>query len=126
MANIQSNKMGDSKITFWQEITQGLGKGLVWLGYISIGVIAKLAFDSRANQLTRRQIIVKSVLSMFAGYVAAVVCENTGKGHWIKVVAPVATLLGESIVLYIMTNWKKWVAKFLPGFIEEKKKEIEK
>lgn len=109
--------MGDPQnSTWWQEILQGLAKGLIWFFYISIGVIAKLAFDSRTTQLTKKQIIVKSVLSIFCGYVAAVVCENMNYKEWGKVIIPVATLLGEGIVMYIMNNWKEFVNKLIPPF----------
>lgn len=111
--------MGDNhQPTTWQEIVQGLTKGLVWLGYISIGVMAKLAFDSRKAQLTKKQIVVKSILSIFTGYLAAVLCEQYGYIQWAKVIVPVSTLLGEGIVMYIMTNWKKWANKIIPPIFQ--------
>ena len=73
--------MGDPQTTFWQEVGQFFGKAAVWVGYaiyISIGVLAKLALDSRSNKLTKKQIVIKSVLSIFAGYLAAVICEYYG------------------------------------------------
>jgi len=113
--------MGDPQnSTWWQEIIQGLAKGLVWLMYITIGVMAKLAFDSRNNQLTRKQIIVKSVLSIFCGYLAAVLCENLHYGNWAKVVVPVSTLMGEALVMYFMSNWKQFISRFIPGFFQSK------
>jgi hypothetical protein len=90
--------------------------------------MAKLAFDSRKAQLTKKQIIVKSVLSIFTGYLAAVICEQYGYTQWAKVIVPVATLLGEGIVMYSMTNWKKWLNKLLPPifqFNKEVKKDDE-
>jgi hypothetical protein len=114
--------MGDPQNhTWWEEIIQAFGKGIVWFFYITIGVLAKLAFDSRNNKLTRKQIIVKSVLSIFCGYLSAVLCENFNYTQWAKIVVPVSTLLGEGIVLYIMTNWKKFVNKFLPPFLQSGK-----
>lgn len=108
-------------ITWWQEVIQGLGKGLIWFFYITLGVLAKLAFDSRSNVLTRKQIIVKSVLSIFCGYIAAVLCENLNYGNWAKVVVPVSTLMGEAIVMYVMSNWKFFLNKFLPGSMQSTK-----
>jgi hypothetical protein len=111
--------MGDEKITIWQELTQGLGKATLWIGYISLGVMAKLAFDSRNNTLTKKQIIVKSVLSIFCGYLAAVICENMGYTNWAKVIVPVSTLLGEALVLYVMNNWRSFVNKLLPAWFQQ-------
>ena len=113
--------MGDPKITVWQEFQQGLLKALIWLGYISIGVMAKLAFDSRTQTLTRRQVIVKTVLSIFVGYLSAYICEQTGHLKFIGVIVPVCTLLGEAIVLYAMHNWRQIANKVLPAWFQEKK-----
>jgi len=115
--------MGDEKVTLWQEIQQGALKALIWGGYISIGVFAKLAFDSRNNVLSRRQVIVKTILSIFIGYLSAYICEKTGQLKWIGVIVPVCTLLGEGIVLHIMNNYKQWFAKWLPTWINQLKKD---
>lgn len=120
MAFNNDNKMGDTKTTLWQEITQGLPKLMIWLGYIGIGIIGKLAFESRANRLTKRQIIVKTSLSIFAGVLAAIVCENLGYEKWGKIIVPVVTLIGEGLVVYIMTNWRKIAAKLFTGWFDKK------
>lgn len=113
--------MGDPKITLWEELGQGLQKIIIWMAYISIGVVTKIAVDSRANSLTWRQIFVKSVLSIFAGVMAAVFCENTGYVKWAKLIVPVSTLLGEAIVLYLMHNWKQIANKVLPAYFQNSK-----
>ncbi len=113
--------MGEPKQTIIQELVQGIEKAFVWLIYITVGVVAKLAFDSRSNQLTRRQIIVKSVLSIFAGYMSAVACEYFGYEKLGKLIVPVATLLGESIIVYLMTNWRKIADNILPAWFKTKK-----
>jgi hypothetical protein len=112
--------MGDVKTTVWQEVTQGLGKFLTWGIYILFGVMAKLAFDSRNQILTRKQVVIKTVLSMFSGFMSAVICEHTGRENWIKIVAPVSTLLGESLVVYVMSNWNDWAYRFLPTWFKKK------
>ena len=107
--------------TFWQEIMQGAGKFITWFAYISIGVLAKLAFDSRNAKLTKKNIIVKTVLSIFCGFIAAQVCENFGYDSYIGIISPVATLLGESIIVYVMTNWKAVTFKFFPNLNPDNK-----
>lgn len=111
--------MGDPQTTFWHEISQFFGKAALWVGYITLGVMAKLAFDSRTNRLSRRQIIIKAVLSIFAGYLAAVCCEAFGYSSLGKIIVPVSTLCGEGIVVYIMTNWDKWMDHVLPKWMKK-------
>jgi hypothetical protein len=110
--------MADPQQSVWQEIMQGLSKGLIWIAYISIGVLAKLAFDSRNQVLTKKEIVVKSILSIFCGYLAAVICEHTNHSNFAKIIVPVSTLLGEGLILYFMTNWKTFANKFLPGWFQ--------
>lgn len=113
--------MGDPKTTVWQEFWQGALKLGTWFVYISIAVIAKLAADSRVAKLTKRDIVIKTVLSVFAGVIAAIICENTGYQKWGKVIVPVATLLGEGMVVYIMTNWRRLLSKIMPRWIDDDK-----
>ena len=108
--------------TIWQEILQGAEKFITWFGYISIGVFAKLAFDSRNAKLSRKSIVIKTVLSIFVGYVSIQSCVFFGYEAYIGLVGPVSTLLGESIIVYIMTNWKAITFKFFPGFNNKPKK----
>lgn len=103
------------------EWAQGLAKAALWLTYISIGVIAKLAFDSRNDQLTRKAIAIKSILSIFVGYISCVTCENLGYSNWIKFVCPVTTLLGESLLIWAMTNWYDVLSRYFPKIFPKKK-----
>ena len=113
--------MGDPKTTIWQEFWIGVAKFGTWIVYISIAVFAKLAADSRVAKLTKRDIVIKTVLSVFAGVIAAIICESL-KTKWWKVIVPVATLLGEGIVVYIMTNWRRLLSKIIPGWLDDEKK----
>lgn len=112
--------MGDSTSSHkaWDEISQWVAKFLVWSFYIMIGIVAKLAFDSRTHPLTKRQIIIKTVLSVFVGFLASVLCENYGAEKWGKVIVPVATLVGEGLLVYMMSNYRKLAAKFLPEWVQ--------
>lgn len=108
------------KTKLWEELTQGAGKVLMWVSLISLSVIAKLAADSRVARLRRRDIIIKTVLSVFVGVVAAIACEAFNLVQWGKVIVPVATLLGESIIIYTMANWAI-VLNWLPEWMRKKK-----
>lgn len=83
--------------------------------------MAKLAFDSRTSELSRKQMVIKSALSIFAGFLAAVLCEVLGYQNWQKVIVPVATLLGESLIAYLMSNWQAIVSKILPAWFQKGK-----
>lgn len=107
--------MGDSRTSiWWEELGNFFGKAGMVFTYIAIGLVAKLAADSIGGKLTRRQIIIKAALSIFAGYIASIICENTNNQKWQGVIIPVATLLGEAMVVWTMANWRPILAKVLP------------
>lgn len=105
--------MGDQQTKF--EFGQFVGKALMWLAYAAIGVIGKLAFDSNSGKLTKRKIFFKSVISIVIGIISGLCCEAMNEPKWEKFVIPVATLLGESITLYFMTDFKDILERFLPA-----------
>ncbi len=112
--------MGDPK-TEGKDLVEGLAKAMMWLAYMAIGVIGKLAFDSRNSILTSRAIIVKSVLSVTVGAMSGLACEALGHESWEKLVIPVSTLLGESLLVYLMTKWKVALEKYIPWLKDKKK-----
>lgn len=105
--------MGDTQ-TKW-EFGQFIGKALMWLAYATIGVIGKIAFDSNTSKLTKRKILIKSILSIVVGIISGLCCEALNEPRWEKFIIPVATLLGESIILYLMTDFKDILERFLPA-----------
>lgn len=110
--------MGDTHTQFWQEIWQGVSKALVWLWYITIGVVVKIALDTRTEKLTLKKIFIKVVFSVFVGWLATIICIKFGYIKVAGIVVPVATLMGESLVLYFMANWKSIFNKLLPGWFK--------
>lgn len=106
--------MGDPKTNEGQEVVQWLAKAAMWLAYMAIGVIGKIAFDSRNSILTSRAIIVKSILSVTVGAMSGLACEMMHHESWEKLIIPVSTLLGESILVYFMTKWKFVLEKYIP------------
>lgn len=120
MANNNVSKMGDPKQTVWQEIVNFIPKLLIWAAYITLAVVAKIAFDSRFVKLSAKQIAIKIILSVFVGVLAAILCETLHWNTWGKVIVPVSTLIGEGIVGYIISNWEKVANLFLSIFIKSK------
>lgn len=105
--------MGDPK-TQGTDIVQALAKAAMWISYMAVGVIGKLAFDSRNSILTARAIILKTVLSVVIGIISGLACEALGHEAWEKLIIPVSTLLGESLLVYVMTKWKTALERFVP------------
>lgn len=116
--------MGDPKQTVGQELGQLFSKLFIWTVYIGLAVITKLAVDSRAGKLTRKEIVIKVILSIFSGVMAKVACDSMGYEKWSILVVPVATLLGESVVVYFMTNVsvKAFFEKYVPWLFPKPKK----
>lgn len=77
-----------------------------WMLWISIGVAAKLAFESKRKVLTKKEKIVKVIISAFVGYMVALYWDYKGWDETIKISVPIGTLVGESIVEYFMENSK--------------------
>lgn len=117
--------MGDPHTTtYQQEMIQAIGKWLMYAAYMLLGIMAKLAVDSKAQKLTRRAIIIKVCLSIFAGAVATSFCEKFGYQKAIGIVVPTSTLLGETIIVYVMTNWKQILMKVMPSWFTKQKPKV--
>ena len=110
--------MGDPHSTFWQEIEIAFSKALGFLIWIAMGVAAKLALESRTKKLSWKEIISIVVISVFSGYLTAVILEKYGYDDWNKIIVPVSTLLGQSLMNYIMTNWERWAERLMPPFLK--------
>jgi|SRR5690349_14640062 len=102
----------------WFEIKQFLMKMGVYACYIGIAVMAKIAADSRTVKLTKRAIIIKVVLSVFIGVLAATICETTAYKEYSKIIVPVATLLGESLVVWLMTNGRSIIIRIFESIFK--------
>jgi hypothetical protein len=102
------------------EVTNFLAKVAMWIGLMGIGIIGKIAFDSRNSMLSSREIILKSILSVVMGTMSGLACEALGHESWEKLVIPICTLLGESLLVYVMIKWKVVIEKFLPWLKDKK------
>lgn len=105
------NAMGEQPNTrydFWETV----GKVLMAAGYITLGVIAKLAIDSRQVKLTRWQIIFKIAIMLPIGFCSFMACYATNRVLWAGVVTPISTMLGEPVALWILNNVNGWLDWF--------------
>jgi len=88
---------------------------------ICVGVIGKISYELvMKRKLTLIQWVAVVGISVFVGYISLVWCNSSGmqkQSYWI---APVATLLGERIMIYVMTNYRSFVQRFIDAFLTKK------
>lgn len=100
------------------EFIEFLSRFGAWALWISIGVTAKLAFESRRKALTAKEKVIKVIISAFAGYMVALYWDYKGWDDTIKIAVPIGTLVGESIVEYFMENSKSIIKGILKKNID--------
>lgn len=114
--------MRDSLAQFFNEVIQFITKNSALLVALSIGMVAKIAIESRSRKLTKRDVFIKIVISFFVGYSVGKYLQDHGMESKITWVVPLATLAGESIVLWVMVNSNKifsFIAKKWFGMKDE-------
>lgn len=114
--------MGDPQTTGWQEFlnqsAEFLMKALGWVISISLGVVAKIAFEANRRVLKKKEILAIVAISFFVGYLVATWCEYKKWDEAAKFLVPLGTLLGQSLVNHLMTNWKAIIEKLFNVFIK--------
>lgn len=99
-----------------------LGKWVVWVISIAVGLIAKLSYElSQKRKLGVWQVFGITGISIFFGYLASILCVNNGWVTQGQIIVPVATLLGEKLAAYSVTNFNKIIDTVL-GFWDFLKK----
>lgn len=91
---------------------QFIMKNSALLVALSIGMVAKIAIDSRARKLTKRDVVIKIILSAFVGYTVGTYLQDHNMASKVVWVVPLATLAGESFILWFMVNFNKIMTFF--------------
>lgn len=105
---------------FWQFMSK-VGLGAL---YIIPAVVAKIAAESIDAKLGWKKIIIKVVLSCCVGAFAYVACMKSKLPMWTgAVIVPVATMIGESFVRYLLTNSTKIFDTIIGRWLNGKKKD---
>jgi len=114
--------MGDPHTTAWQEFLNNSAeffmKFLGWIISISLAVAAKIAFEINRRVLSKREIWAIVIISYFVGYLAATYFVYKGWNEAGAFVVPLITLLGQSLVNYLMTNWKSIIERLINVFLK--------
>jgi hypothetical protein len=95
-----------------------------WIMGIIIGVSVKLAFESKRRKLTMKEKVIKTIISIFAGYIAGVYWDYKGWEESMKLAVPIATIIGESVVEFIMENSKTIMKAFVKKNFDVDKEDL--
>lgn len=109
-------------LTVWEEIGQFFAKNLSLLVALSAGTAAKIAIDSRMKRLSKKEIFIKVVLSFFCGYTGSIYMTTHGWTEQAKWAVPLITLLGESIVMWIMGHSRRIIETIIVSYFPAKNK----
>lgn len=104
------------------EIWEFIIKNSALLVGLSIGMSAKIAIDSRARKLTKKEIFIKILIGFFSGYVTSAYLISHGMEDKVSWACPLATMSGESFLLFLTQNsWKiyRFIAKKWGGMKDE-------
>ncbi len=99
---------------FWEDVGLILHKyGQFFIG-TGLGLLAKLSYDIYMNRtLSILQWLSIVGLSIFSGYLMSVFCVSKNMEKEAQYLVPIATLMGEKIVVYLFQNHKKIITSFL-------------
>lgn len=81
----------------------------IFILQISLGVGAKIAFESKKRSITIKYVLSSFIIACFVGYVTDRFCTKQGWENVRGIAVPVMALISESFVKYLYENG--------PGFI---------
>lgn len=103
--------MGDPKSQEWW---QGLGKGLLYTVFVSIGVIVSIAMEAEQVIMSRKKVIIRVLFSVCAGAMASLSCMGLKLNEgYSAVIVPCATIVGQEFFKWLMKNWRKLLSPFI-------------
>jgi hypothetical protein len=92
-----------------------------WVMGIIIGVLGKISYEIYMKRaLSVLQWVAVIGLSIFCGYQTAIYCQMHGHETESTWAVPMATLLGEKIFIYVMSNYQKIFTGILSFFMPKK------
>lgn len=99
---------------FWEDVGLILHKYGQFIIGTGLGVIAKLSYDIYMKRtLSILQWISIVGLSIFSGYLMSVYCVSKDMEKEAQYLVPIATLMGEKIVVYLFTHYKDIINAFI-------------
>lgn len=103
-------------LTLWEEIGEFFTKNIGLIIGLAMGTAAKIALESKTRRLTFREWIIIVVLSCFVGYLGSEWMNRHGFHEQTNWAVPIITLLGESIVMWLVKNTKRIINAIATAF----------
>lgn len=87
---------------------------------VAVGVLGKISYELvMKRKLGVLQWIGIVGVSVFVGYLSYMWCNHSGFTNQLGVIVPIATLLGERILIYVTSNSQLIFQKILSLFIKK-------
>jgi hypothetical protein len=108
-------------MSFFNSLTEIISDVNSWVMGIVIGLLGKISYEIYMKRaLSILQWIAVIGLSIFCGYQTAIYCQANGYESQSSWAVPMATLMGEKIFIYFMSNYKKIFTAILSFFMPKK------
>lgn len=108
-------------MSFFEYLSDIISDVNSWVMGVIIGLLGKISYEIYMKRaLTVLQWIAVIGLSIFCGYQTAIYCQMNGHESESTWAVPMATLMGEKIFIYVMTNYKKIFGNLLSFFMPKK------
>lgn len=91
-----------------------------------VGVGARIAIDSKTRRLSWLEMGGKAIIGLACGIIAYNYCKANDIGEKTKVIVPLATMLGESIIVWLMRNVNPLLRVIAARFAGVDKNELDK
>jgi hypothetical protein len=111
--------------SLWTDFWLFIIANFKWIIPTTIGMGAKIAIDSRSKRLTWREILIKIVIGFFSGFVVSWYLITHGMEHTAMWASPLATMGGESIILFFTINSNKFFRFFAKKWLGMKDEDLD-
>lgn len=102
------------------EVAEFISRSWAWAASICVGVVAKISTELlMKRKLTFMQWIAIVGVSVFFGYLASVWCGSSGWEVQGRYIVPLVTLMGEKIMIYLTSNYRRILDNILSIFTKK-------
>lgn len=110
--------MGDPKTGEWW---QGIGKVLIYVVFVCIGIAVSVAMEVQQIMVSRKQIILRVLFGVCAGVIASFTCYGF-KLHvgFSSLIIPCSTILGQNFFNWLVAGGWELIKSWLPAWMNKK------
>jgi len=106
--------------TFIDDVIEFCTKNIALIMTLSVGAVIKALVDLKIRDLRWYERVVNVVLSVCIGWVAWKYLKVNDKEDWSGFIVPLATLFGETIVMWTMTKSTVILDRILDKYFPKK------